>query len=67
MKAVEEIKTEIEALPHHDYMKPPLHWFVEHDWVVWDEEIERDSADGKLDFLIVKAFEEKAKGRLVPL
>lgn len=66
MKTVEEIKTEIEALPHHDYMKL-LHWLAERDWVAWDEELERDSAAEKLDFLIVEAFEESAKGNLAQL
>lgn len=63
MKTVEEIKTEIKALPYGEYMRL-LHWFSEHDWISWDEEIERDSAAGKLDFLIVEALEEKAKGKL---
>lgn len=63
MRTFEEIKTEIEALPHREYMKL-LHWFSEHDWETWDEEIERDSAAGKLDFLIDEALEEKATGQL---
>jgi len=63
MKSFEELKIEIEALPHHEYMKL-LHWLSERDWKVWDEEIERDSAAGKLDFLINEALEEKKKGKL---
>jgi hypothetical protein len=41
-----------------------LHWFSEHDWETWDEKIEKDSAAGKLDFLIDEALEEKAKEKL---
>jgi hypothetical protein len=63
MKTFEELKTEIEALPHRKHMKL-LRWLSERDWKTWDEEIERDSAAGKLDFLIEEALEEKAKGEL---
>ncbi|WP_242518864.1 MULTISPECIES: hypothetical protein [Thiorhodovibrio] len=63
MRTFEEIKIEIEALPHREYMKL-MHWLSEHDWEMWDEEIEKDSAAGKLDFLINEALEEKAKGML---
>jgi len=63
MKTFEEIKSEIEALPHREYMKL-VHWFSERDWKAWDEEIERDSKSGKLDFLIEETLEEKKRGRL---
>ena len=63
MRTFEEIKIEIESLPHREYIKL-MHWLSEQDWEKWDKEIERDSAAGKLDFLINEALEEKAKGIL---
>ncbi|MEE4376496.1 MAG: hypothetical protein V2J55_03160 [Candidatus Competibacteraceae bacterium] len=63
MKTFEEIKAEIETLPRREYMKL-VHWLSECDWEAWDEEIERDSAAGKLDFLINEALEEKKRGKL---
>ena len=63
MKTLEDLKTEIEALPHREYMKL-LHWLAERDWDAWDKEIERDTASGKLDFLINEAVEEKVRGDL---
>lgn len=63
MRTVEEIKSEIQALPHQEYMKL-VHWFSERDWAVWDEELERDSNSGKLDFLIEEALAEKKRGKL---
>ena len=63
MRTIEEIKTEIKALPHQEYMKL-VHWFSERDWAVWDEEMERDSGSGKLDFLIEEALDEKKTGKL---
>ena len=63
MKTFEDLKSEIEALPHPEYMKL-VHWLSEHDWDAWDQEIENDSAAGKLDFLIDEAVAEKEKGKL---
>jgi hypothetical protein len=63
VRTFEELKTEIEALPQREYVKL-LRWFSEHDWETWDEEIERDSAAGKLDFLLEEVLEEKEKGKL---
>lgn len=39
-------------------------WFSERDWEEWDREIERDSAAGKLDFLVEEAVDEKNRGLL---
>ncbi|WP_295385758.1 hypothetical protein [uncultured Thiodictyon sp.] len=63
MKTFEEVKTDIEALPYCEYMKL-THWLSERDWHAWDEEIERDVASGKLDFLIEEALDEKRNGTL---
>lgn len=63
MRTFEEIKMEIESLPHREYIKL-MRWLSEQNWETWDKEIERDSAAGKLDFLINEALEEKAKGML---
>ena len=63
MKTFEEVKAEIESLPHREYMKL-VHWFAERDADAWDEEIERDAANGKLDFLIEEALAEKKEGKL---
>jgi hypothetical protein len=63
MKSVEEIKSEIEALPYEEYMKL-VHWFSERDWDAWDQQIEADSAAGSLDFLIQEASGEKKSNKL---
>lgn len=63
MKTFEEVRAEIEALPHREYMKL-VHWFAERDAEAWDEEIERDAANGKLDFLVEEAHAEKKNGNL---
>ena len=63
MSTANEIQTEIEALPHQEYIKL-VSWFNGRDWSVWDKEIEEDSKSGKLDFLINEALEEKSSGEL---
>lgn len=66
MSTVEEIKSAISALSKEDYIHL-REWFSEKDWKQWDKEIERDSASGKLDFLMEEAVAEKNQGRLSKL
>ena len=66
MSTVEEIKSAISALSKEDYIHL-REWFSEKDWEQWDEEIEGDSASGKLDFLVEEAVAEKNQGRLSKL
>ena len=42
-------------------------WLVEHDWERWDEQIERDSESGALDFLADEVREDKQNGLLEEL
>ena len=66
MPKVEDIKQEIEKLSEEEY-RQIRHWLFEKDWAKWDEEIERDSAEGKLDFLIEQARKAKREGKLKSL
>jgi hypothetical protein len=50
---VEEIEAAIERLPPEEFRRI-AQWLLERDQVRWDEELDADSAAGKLDFL----FEE---------
>ena len=51
------------ALPEADYARF-RQWFSELDWERWDQRIEADSAQGKLDSLIAEACESREKGAL---
>ena len=42
-------------------------WLEEHDWYRWDEQIERDSESGALDFLADEVREDKQNGLLEEL
>lgn len=66
MSSVEEIKSAIASLSQEDYARL-RDWLSEMDWEKWDEEVEKDSAAGKLDFLVKEAVAEKNQGLLKKL
>ena len=63
MTTIAEIQQAILNLPKAEY-EHLKYWFQELEWEEWDREIEADSRDGKLDFLITEAVDAKAKGTL---
>ena len=63
MKSIEEIIEFIESLPKEDLYKLK-NWILERDWERWDREIEEDNKNGKLDFLIKQAWDDKKQGLL---
>ena len=66
MTTLLEIERAIEQLPSDQFSK--IHdWIVEKDWRAWDAQIERDSADGKLDFLVDEALRDAKSGVTRPL
>jgi hypothetical protein len=60
---VEEIEAAINGLPPEEYRRLSQ-WFGELEQTRWDEQIDRDSAGGKLDFLFAEAGNESALGLL---
>lgn len=66
MTTVQEIEHAIEQLPSDQFSQ--VHdWIVEKDWQAWDAQIERDSAAGKLDFLVEEALRDTEAGDTRPL
>jgi hypothetical protein len=66
MTTVQEIEQAIEQLPSDQFSQ--IHdWIVEKDWQTWDAQIERDSAAGKLDFLVNEALRDAESGNTRPL
>ena len=61
MAQVEHIKSAIEALSAEDFVRL-RDWIAEQDWQRWDEQLEKDAASGKLEFLREEAV--TAKGQL---
>jgi len=66
MSKISAIREAIETLSEEEHVQLRL-WFSERDWKKWDEEIEKDSKSGKLDFLIREAFDQKHQGKLKDL
>ena len=58
MTKITEIQQAIMDLPESEYLEI-RQWFGELEWKKWDRQIEADSKEGKLDFLISEAFESK--------
>ena len=63
MMQEEQIKAEIELLPQDKFIQLRK-WFAEKDWERWDEQLEKDSLAGRLDFLLEEAQTAKAKDKL---
>ena len=63
MTNLQKVQVAIESLSREEYTQL-RRWFSERDWERWDREIERDTASGKLDFLVEEALKGKSKGRL---
>ena len=66
MSNITQIQNTILSLSETDY-RQLRQWFSELDWKNWDQQIEADSNNKKLDFLIAEAFEAKKKGNLKKL
>jgi hypothetical protein len=63
MSRVEEIEEAIEGLPPEEYRRI-VQWFRSREQGRWDEQMDGDSAAGKLDFLFDEAESDSAKGLL---
>ncbi|MBM3941866.1 MAG: hypothetical protein FJ316_02865 [SAR202 cluster bacterium] len=66
MTTIEEIKEAVAQLSSDD-LAVFRTWFAEFDWQVWDEQLERDVASGRLDILADEALQDFSQGRTNPL
>jgi hypothetical protein len=54
MTRLEALEEEIKKLSHGEFGQL-RDWLLEQDWLQWDQQIEQDSANGKLDSLFDEA------------
>ncbi len=66
MGVIEQIEAQIEKLGAKAFAAL-RGWFIDHMHSRWDEQIEADSAAGKLDFLVEEASEAERRGETRPL
>jgi hypothetical protein len=66
MIEIERIKEAVKTLNEEEYIQF-RQWFSERDRKRWNDQIEKDSASGKLDFLIEDAMEAKRNRKLKDL
>jgi hypothetical protein len=63
MDRVDEIEAAITDLRPEEYQRL-VEWFREREQVRWDQQMDRDAAAGKLDFLVREAASESEQGTL---
>jgi len=63
MDRVEEIEAAIQGLPREEYQRL-VQWFRVREQTQYDEQMDRDSSVGKLDFMFEEAERESAQGLL---
>jgi len=61
MDRVEEIESAITSLPPEEYRRF-VDWFREREQARWDQQMDQDSATGRLDFLFRESESESAHG-----
>ncbi len=66
MSKVEQLEQQIQTLSPEELAQFRA-WFAEFDWEMWDRQLERDVASGKLDALAEKALRDHASGKSTPL
>jgi succinate dehydrogenase flavin-adding protein (antitoxin of CptAB toxin-antitoxin module) len=66
MSKVEQLEQQIQSLSEEELAQFRA-WFQEFDWALWDRQLERDVAAGKLDRLADKASRDHAAGKTKPL
>ena len=59
MSKVESIEQQIKSAEEVAQLRA---WFLKFDWALWDQQLERDVAAGKLDVLAEKALRDHAAG-----
>jgi hypothetical protein len=62
MTRLETLEEEIKKLSPTEFGKL-RDWLLEKDWMQWDQQIEQDSASGKLDALFDEAEREHLAGK----
>ncbi|MBP6788742.1 MAG: hypothetical protein KA170_14215 [Candidatus Promineofilum sp.] len=63
MIKLEHLQLEIDALADEEFAQL-RRWIAERDWQRWDEQLEADVAEGKLDFLLDEVSEAIEAGSL---
>jgi hypothetical protein len=63
MDRIEEIEEAITSLPPEEYRRL-VEWFHLREQTRWDEQMDRDSADGRLDSLFREAESEARQGHV---
>ena len=61
MTKIESLEREVEKLTPQELASFRA-WFLEHDWQAWDQEIEKNSEEGRLDRFAAGALADLESG-----
>jgi hypothetical protein len=61
MTKVEQLEKEVQNLTPEE-LAAFRAWFAEHDWLMWDRQLESDVAAGKLEKFAAEALAEHKRG-----
>jgi hypothetical protein len=63
---IEDLEQQVQALSPEELAQFRA-WFLGFDWAMWDQQLERDVREGRLDQLADKALRDHASGQTRPL
>ena len=66
MNNVERIEQEIKALSQEELAELRA-WLLEFDWAAWEQQLDRDVRQGKLDQLANEALQQQTDGHTQPI
>jgi hypothetical protein len=66
MDRVKHVEEQIQSLTPEELARLRA-WFLELDWAAWDQQLERDASEGRLDDLADEALRVDAAGQTTPL
>lgn len=64
MTKVEALERDVQSLTAEE-LAAFREWFAEYDWKLWDQQLERDAAAGKLDAMAAEAIAEDERGETI--
>jgi hypothetical protein len=66
MTRIEALERDVQSLTPEE-LAAFREWFAEYDWQLWDQQLERDAAAGKLDAMAAEAIAEDERGETTEL
>ena len=66
MSKIEQLEQQVQGLSEEE-LAQFREWFLEFDWAMWDRQLERDVAAGRLDAMADNALRDHVSGKSTPV